>query len=176
MQWAPMDRAVHPPTSHFFQKGVAIDVQLVQAQANGEKMPGVDSVFRKWRQLDLLDARQFRAVVGRDGLPFKPHRLGAAKLMQPDTGSDVGEVIFVARSDDAVVPASVGPIAVPGVMRKAVEGHLPHPFRQLRAVRDGHAAFAGGDRLVGIEGKAGDVRGAFPIISEKRKQILKASS
>ena len=37
VQWAPMDRAVHAPTSHFFQKGVAIDVQLVQRRRMGKR-------------------------------------------------------------------------------------------------------------------------------------------
>ena len=63
--------------------------------------------------------------------------------------------------DDAIVPSVIARVPFPGVVRQAVQRHLPHAVGQLVVVGHSHAAFAGGDGLVGVEGETGDRRGVF---------------
>ena len=91
----------------------------------------------------------------------KPHFFGPGKLMDAEGGGDVGQVVLIARRDDAIVPSVVAGEPLPGVVRQSVQRHLPHPIGQRGVVGDGHAALAGRDGLVGVEGEAGDGGGVF---------------
>ncbi len=72
--------------------------------------------------------------------------------MDADRRRDIGQVVLEPRRDDLVVPARhLRREAVEGVAAHAVQAHRPHARRHLGVAGHDHAAFAGRDRLVGVE-------------------------
>ncbi len=89
--------------------------------------------------------------------PFLELR-GPLELGQAEGGVDVGHVVLEAGGDDIVFPAGLRrSVAVPDRAVDAVEPHRPGPGGERGVVRRQHAAFAGGDGLVGVEAEAGRV-------------------
>src|SRR6267143_1164528 len=73
--------------------------------------------------------------------------------MYADAGRDIRQVVLIARRDDSVVPTSVFPVPIPGILRETVKAHQSHPVIQVSVVGNCHPALAGRDRFVCIEGK-----------------------
>ncbi len=91
-----------------------------------------------------------------DRLAGAAHVLGAGKLVYADRGGDVRHVVLVARREDAIVPTSIARVPSPGIVRESVQRQQSHARGQLGVGGDGHPAFTGRDRLVGIEREARD--------------------
>ena len=155
-------------------EGVAVDAGAV-AQAQYIQVPGMRVARRRPRRRDNRQAGQRRVV--------QSGKFGAAllecarllQLLQPERGGDVGQVVLEARRHDLVVPARHrGGEAVERIAAHAVQAHHARPRGQLGVARDQHAAFAGGDGLVGVEAEDGGVAGqrADQLAADRRRQRM----
>ncbi len=78
------------------------------------------------------------------------------ELGQSESGAQLVDAVVVAQIDD-IVGMGVAVVAVPGQAGHAMGAQQAHFFSQIVAVRDEHAALAGGEVLVGEEAEAADV-------------------
>ena len=97
-------------------------------------------------------ARQLRVVARCQVLAALQELRQALQLHQAQGGGGVGQVVFKAGGHHLVVPGGrLGGEAVERVAAHAVQTHHAHALGQFRVARDGHAALARGDGLVGVE-------------------------
>src|SRR5262249_44071900 len=93
-----------------------------------------------------------------DLLAADAHLFGALELAETHSGRQVRQVVLEPGRDDPVAGASTLREPGRGIMGDAVERHHPNPPGERRARGDGHSSLARGDRLVAVEGEAGDRR------------------
>ena len=126
------------------------------AKPDDEEMPGVLAVLRLARQNQPAALLQPLAVGAHQPPPAALQLVKALQLDTADGGLEVGEVVFPARLADLVAPAARGGIAVPGVVREAVQAELADAPGQVVGIGGDHAALAGGEIFGGVERKNRD--------------------
>jgi Fe-S-cluster containining protein len=130
---------------------VAADGGVI-GQAQHVEVPRVHFARCGARRQDQRQVGQQFVVQRRELRALLLEALRALQLVDAHRGGDVGQVVLEARRHDLVVPARhLGGEAVEGVAVDAVQAHHLHPCRQGRVAGHGHAAFARGDGLVGVE-------------------------
>src|SRR5262249_40132934 len=95
VQWPPVDRTAYARGFQFLDKCVTVDRKFVQAQTDGEQMPGGDAVLWNNRQLDFRHIGELLAIPGRQRLALESHRFGPFELVHTDGRGDVGEIVLV---------------------------------------------------------------------------------
>src|SRR5215813_650441 len=115
MEWPPVDRAAYVSGLKFRQKRVAVDRKAIQSQAEREEVPGVNPVRIGQRKVDLLEVLERLPIARGDRLSLLPHLFGPRKLVDPNRRSDIGEVVFEARLQNLVIPASSSGVPAPRI-------------------------------------------------------------
>ena len=155
VQRPPVDGTTDTQLRQVANEAAAIDGQPPQAQLDWVQVPRMDTVVDIDRQFDLFNVSERVEVTVCDSLSREAHLFSAHELVESDGCCDIGEVVLEAWSDDLIVPRAVSRIAAPRISGKTVKRHHPHALGQTVVVGHDHAAFAGRDRLVRVEGKTG---------------------
>src|ERR1700720_604720 len=124
-------------------------------------MPGMATVCVYRWQLDLFQISESIQITIRNFFSLTLHLFGAGELVYADGGRNIGQVVFVARRDDLVIPVATFFVSAPRIVRQTVQRHQAQALGESSVIRDRHAAFTGRDRLVCVERETGNVGGSF---------------
>ena len=102
------------------------------------------------RRLQLLELADGFVVLGDDRPSALLHLVEALQLVDPDSGLDVGHVVFEAGKDDVVTPRALGRVALERVTAHAVQAPHARLVEKLRRAGQ-HPALAGGQVLGRVE-------------------------
>src|ERR1700688_1930526 len=146
-----MNACANSPFFQFLDELIPIDLQLVQVEPEGVKMPCMSAVVLLRWNLKLFHVGE-RLVVGLgiSGPGFDEGR-EFSELMNTYGRLQIGKVVFEPCAQHAVVPVPAVGVTIPSVLADAVEAKYPQRFRQFLVVGRHHTTLTGCQVLGGVK-------------------------